>query len=135
MESLRYNDGNGDGLASPHVPASLAAANGPAVATIALLSARSVGMGVRTLPLIKPREKRDMGGLLPKRSAVRTRHDQSVDFRRIHNPEDVPKNFRAFMQQKIPTRTAAAALSVAPPTSTSTPARSAVRGFDGVLPG
>ncbi|TYZ65950.1 hypothetical protein PybrP1_011465 [[Pythium] brassicae (nom. inval.)] len=136
MQSLRHGkDGDvGVGLPSALAPPSLASANGPAVSNVALLTTSSVGMGARTLPLIKPREKRDMGGLLPKRSSVRTRHDQSVDFRRIHNPEDVPKNFRVFMQQKTPVR-AAAASSVAPPSSTSTSSRAAARSFDGVLPG
>lgn len=63
------------------------------------------------LPLIPTRVKREMGGTLPKRSTVRNRHDLSVDFRRIHNPDDIPKNFRTVMQQKNAQR------------------------FDGVLPG
>lgn len=52
------------------------------------------------LPLIPSRVKREMGGTLPKRSTVRNRHDPSVDFRRIHNPDDIPKNFRTVLQQK-----------------------------------
>ncbi|KAG2789906.1 hypothetical protein PC129_g6683 [Phytophthora cactorum] len=66
----------------------------------ALALASSVGMGARTLPLIRPREKRVMGGLLPKRSSVRNRMDPAADIRRIHNPDDIPKNFRAMLQRK-----------------------------------
>jgi hypothetical protein len=66
----------------------------------ALALASSVGMGARTLPLIRPREKRTMGGLLPKRSSVRNRLDPAADIRRIHNPDDIPKNFRAMLQRK-----------------------------------
>ncbi|GMF16085.1 unnamed protein product [Phytophthora lilii] len=66
----------------------------------ALALASSVGMGARTLPLIRPREKRVMGGLLPKRSSVRNRLDPAADVRRIHNPDDIPKNFRAMLQRK-----------------------------------
>ncbi|RLN88200.1 hypothetical protein BBJ28_00022961, partial [Nothophytophthora sp. Chile5] len=66
----------------------------------ALALASSVGMGARTLPLIRPREKRVMGGLLPKRSSVRSRLDPAADVRRIHNPDDIPKNFRAVLQHK-----------------------------------
>ncbi|GMF42009.1 unnamed protein product [Phytophthora fragariaefolia] len=65
-----------------------------------LALASSVGMGARTLPLIRPREKRIMGGLLPKRSSVRNRLDPAADIRRIHNPDDIPKNFRAMLQRK-----------------------------------
>ncbi|RLN87416.1 hypothetical protein BBJ28_00023995, partial [Nothophytophthora sp. Chile5] len=65
-----------------------------------LALASSVGMGARTLPLIRPREKRVMGGLLPKRSSVRSRLDPAADVRRIHNPDDIPKNFRAVLQHK-----------------------------------
>ncbi|TMW59593.1 hypothetical protein Poli38472_004662 [Pythium oligandrum] len=56
---------------------------------------------LHALPLIKPKEKRVMGGLLPKRSSVRMRHDQSVDFRRVHAPEDIPKNFRVALQNRL----------------------------------
>ncbi|KAG7388500.1 hypothetical protein PHYPSEUDO_012286 [Phytophthora pseudosyringae] len=66
----------------------------------ALALASSVGMGARTLPLVRPREKRVMGGLLPKRSSVRNRLDPAADIRRIHNPDDIPKNFRAMLQRK-----------------------------------
>lgn len=65
-----------------------------------LALASSVGMGARTLPLIRPREKRVMGGLLPKRSSVRNRLDPAADVRRIHNPDDIPKNFRVMLQHK-----------------------------------
>ncbi|KAL3671074.1 hypothetical protein V7S43_004256 [Phytophthora oleae] len=65
-----------------------------------LALASSVGMGARTLPLIRPRERRVMGGLLPKRSSVRSRLDPAADIRRIHNPDDIPKNFRAMLQRK-----------------------------------
>ncbi|KAJ0403464.1 hypothetical protein P43SY_001572 [Pythium insidiosum] len=53
-----------------------------------------------SLPTLRLREKRAMGGQLPKRSSVRIRHDQSVDFRRVHAPEDIPKSFRAVLQQR-----------------------------------
>ncbi|KAG7399916.1 hypothetical protein PHYBOEH_007602 [Phytophthora boehmeriae] len=66
----------------------------------AIALASSVGMGARTLPLIRHREKRVMGGLLPKRSSVRNRMDPGADVRRIHNPDDIPKNFRAMLQYK-----------------------------------
>ncbi|KAG6592673.1 WD repeat-containing protein 64 [Phytophthora cinnamomi] len=66
----------------------------------ALALASSVGMGARTLPLIRPREKRVMGGLVPKRSSVRNRLDPAADVRRIHNPDDIPKNFRVMLQLK-----------------------------------
>lgn len=62
--------------------------------------AGSVGMGAVTLPLLRPRDKRPMGGLLPKRSTVRNRHDPSLDLRRIHNPDDIPKSFRSVLQHK-----------------------------------
>ncbi|KAG1712373.1 hypothetical protein DVH05_000120 [Phytophthora capsici] len=65
-----------------------------------LALASNVGMGARTLPLIRPRERRLMGGLLPKRSTVRSRLDPAADIRRIHNPDDIPKNFRAMLQRK-----------------------------------
>lgn len=68
--------------------------------TTPVVLAGSVGMGVITLPLLKPRERRAMGGLLPKRSSVRNRHDPSLDLRRIHNPDDIPKSFRSVLQHK-----------------------------------
>lgn len=130
MQSLRIGEDeiSGGGAFGTPVSSLMSTTSGPGVANLALLTAGSVGMGARTLPLIKPREKRDMGGLLPKRSSVRTRHDQSVDFRRIHNPDDIPKNFRTVIQQKNNLRAAAASSS---PSSTG----AASRGFDGILPG
>lgn len=87
---------------------------GGSVATPPLSNGPPIGLtlpSLSKLPLIPTRVKRDMGGTLPKRSTVRNRHDPSVDFRRIHNPDDIPKNFRTVLQQKNAQR------------------------FDGVLPG
>lgn len=131
MQSLRIGEDEigGGGAFGSLISPMMSPTNGPGVSDVALLTASSVGMGARTLPLIKTREKRNMGGLLPKRSSVRTRHDQSVDFRRIHNPDDIPKNFRTVIQQKNNLRATAAA------SSTSSSAGAASRGFDSILPG
>ncbi|CEG42607.1 WD40 repeat-containing protein [Plasmopara halstedii] len=58
------------------------------------------GTGARTLPFVQPREKRLMGGLLPKRSSARNRLDPTADIRRIHNPDNIPKGFHAMLHRK-----------------------------------
>jgi hypothetical protein len=87
------------------------------------------------LPLIKPKERRSMGGMLPKRSSVRMRHDQSVDFRRIHVPQEMPKNFRAALNQCMQAIHGGGGQSTyaASTQASSRSGRSSLR-FDGVLP-
>lgn len=76
---------------SKSVQGSLAEAVTPTSAT---------GLATRTLPLLRSREKRAMGGLLLKRSSIRNRLDPTADIRRVHNPDNIPKNFRAVLQRK-----------------------------------
>ncbi|KAF1321859.1 Wd40 repeat-containing protein, partial [Globisporangium splendens] len=133
LQSLRVGNeggagGGGNGSDLTPMPPSSPSILGPNLGSIA--------SATRTLPLIKPREKREMGGLLPKRSSVRVRHDASVDFRRIHNPDDIPKNFRAVIQQQqqqkamvTNNRTSAATA------ATLSNLNRSGGGFDGVLPG
>lgn len=87
-----------------------------------------------------------MSGLLPKRSAARMRHDQTIDFRRIHTPEDIPKNFRVAINQKLMASnlTASDLNNQHPVTSGGNTSRHNIRGgptggkaggrFDGVIP-
>lgn len=53
-----------------------------------------------TLPRVfQSTEKRSLGGISLKMSAIRMRHDPSFDFRRIYNLDKVPKQFRALLNQ------------------------------------
>ncbi|EQC31722.1 hypothetical protein SDRG_10514 [Saprolegnia diclina VS20] len=52
-----------------------------------------------TLPALQPREKHPMGGVLPKRSTLRTKHDPSADFRRVHDPHPIPKTAKEVIER------------------------------------
>ena len=53
-----------------------------------------------TLPRVfQATEKLSLGGIPLKMSAIRMRHDPSIDFRRIYNLDKVPKEFRALLNQ------------------------------------
>uniref|UniRef100_K3W8P6 EF-hand domain-containing protein n=1 Tax=Globisporangium ultimum (strain ATCC 200006 / CBS 805.95 / DAOM BR144) TaxID=431595 RepID=K3W8P6_GLOUD len=132
LQSLRVgNEGNdgggGNGPDLTPVPPSPSSMMGPNLGSIA--------SATRTLPLIKPREKREMGGMLPKRSSVRVRHDASVDFRRIHNPDDIPKNFRTVIQQQQQKALMTNNRTSAATAATLSNLDRSGDGFDGVLPG
>ncbi|KAF0691778.1 Aste57867_17049 [Aphanomyces stellatus] len=52
-----------------------------------------------TLPILRPKEKHIMGGILPKRSNMRSKMDPNADFRRVHDPQAIPKTAKEVMQQ------------------------------------
>lgn len=55
-------------------------------------------IGRLQLPETTPRMKHIIGGVVPKRSALRNKHDASMDFRRVHDLAEVPKNLKEAMK-------------------------------------
>ncbi|DBA00199.1 TPA: hypothetical protein N0F65_007824 [Lagenidium giganteum] len=103
LSSNKLDVNSGSGSTSPNSPLSQppGGATLTTLPTVGITGTTAVtGVTSRALPLLWPREKRQMGGVVPKRSSVRIRHDQSVDFRRIHNPDDIPKSFRQLIHHK-----------------------------------
>ncbi|OQR98474.1 hypothetical protein ACHHYP_08582 [Achlya hypogyna] len=54
---------------------------------------------ISTLPALRPREKHVMGGVLPKRSTLRAKHDPTSDFRRVHDPTAIPKTAKEVIER------------------------------------
>ncbi|CAK4145154.1 unnamed protein product [Aphanomyces euteiches] len=52
-----------------------------------------------TLPELRPKEKHTMGGILPKRSVMRSKLDPNADFRRVHDPVAIPKTAKEIMHR------------------------------------
>ncbi|ETW10231.1 hypothetical protein H310_00586 [Aphanomyces invadans] len=53
-----------------------------------------------TLPLLRPKEKHAMGGNPPKRSNMRSKLDPNADFRRVHDPQTIPKTAKEVLEQR-----------------------------------
>jgi hypothetical protein len=95
-----------DGALSPTPPPSFGGgkSNGPAAELMdTSINYTSTPASILTLPSLSNRDTRQMGGTLPKRSNLRVRHDASMDFRRVHHPEEIPRNFKMLLQQRLKT--------------------------------
>ncbi|RHY07579.1 hypothetical protein DYB28_000145 [Aphanomyces astaci] len=53
-----------------------------------------------TLPLLRPKDKHVMGGNPPKRSNMRSKLDPNADFRRVHDPQTIPKTTKEVLEQR-----------------------------------
>ncbi|RHZ18434.1 hypothetical protein DYB37_004627 [Aphanomyces astaci] len=75
--------------------------------TTAASSASKEGTGLvkpdfvcSTLPLLRPKDKHVMGGNPPKRSNMRSKLDPNADFRRVHDPQTIPKTTKEVLEQR-----------------------------------